>query len=486
MRLPSILLVAVAACIAPVAAVADPPNEPVSEAESTAARIDELIGRYAVQGRFQGSVLVALDGEVVYRKGFGLADIERGLDNTPETRHRIGSLAKAFTAAIILQLVDEGRLDLDAPIADSLPAFRADHAARITLHHLLSHTSGVGGTSPDRNDRERQRPYTPDEVVQLANVSGLLHEPGWRYRYSNIGYNLLAAIIEQTEGKPFDAVLRERILDPLGMRATGLVSSDPNPQDRSSVYDRMSWGETEEAPQLDEMLAIGADGMYSTVDDLYRWNRAVAGDELLSAESRARMLVHGSGNSRYGWGIGTYADGDGGVGTLVYGYGGTRGAATLTYRLVDDRHQIVLLSNIRQNPLTQIATNIARVLVGVPVNPVAPPLKPLYEVLVGRGVEAAVERFAGKPDLPPEMAINQLGYQLMNRGRLDAAIRVFQFNVEAYPEAWNTYDSLAEGYMEAGDYLTAVKFYNLSLDLNPGNANGMMMLQRLESRPGPF
>ncbi len=486
MRLPCILLVAVAACIAPVTAVADPPRAGAPAADSPAARIDEVIRGYADHGRFQGSVLVALDGEVVYRKGFGLADVERDIDNTPETRHRIGSLAKAFTAAIILQLVDEGRLDLDAPITGALPAFRADHAERVTLHHLLSHTSGVGVTTPDRSDSERHRPYTPDEVVRLTNFSGLLHEPGSRYRYSSLGYNLLAAIIEQTEGKPFEAVLRERILDPLGMRATGLVSSDPNPQGRSLSYDRMMWGETEEAPQLDESFVIGARGMYSTVDDLYRWNRAVGGDELLTAESRTRMLLHGSSKSRYGWGIDTYAFGDGAAGTLVYGYGGTRGAATLTFRLLDDRHLIVLLGNIRQIPLTQIAMNITRVLVGMPVDPAAPPLKPLYEVLVERGVDAAVERFAGKRDLPPEMEINRLGYQLMNRGRLDAAIRVFQFNVKAYPAAWNTYDSLAEGYMEAGDYLTAVKYYNLSLDLNPGNANGEMMLQRLEARPGPF
>jgi hypothetical protein len=354
------------------------------------------------------------------------------------------------------------------------------------LHHLLSHTSGVGSSSPDRTDIQRQGPYTPGEVVQLANVAGLLREPGSQYRFSNVGYSLLAAIIEHKEGKSFDAVLRERILDPLQMRATGLVSSDTNPQDRSTSYDYMSWGETVEAPQLDESFAIGARGMYSTVDDMYRWDRAVCGDELLSAESRTRMLLHGSGNSRYGWGIGTYADGDGGEGTLVYGYSGARGAAAGLFRLVDDRHQIVLLGNFRALPLTEIATNITRVLVGVPANPVAPPLKPLYDILVTRGVDAAIERFAGKSDLPPELSINQLGYQLMNRGRLEAAIRVFQFNVKAYPEAWNTYDSLAEGYMEAGDYLTAVKFYNLSLDLNPGNANGKMMLQRLESRPGPF
>jgi hypothetical protein len=184
--------------------------------------------------------------------------------------------------------------------------------------------------------------------------------------------------------------------------------------------------------------------------------------------------------------MGTYTTADGGEGTLAFSYSGVRGAASVTLRLVDDGHLVVLLGNIRQVPLAELATNVANVLVGATVTAPTPPLKPLYDILVGDGVDAAVKRFAGKPDLPPELAINALGYELMNRGRLDEAIRVFQFNVRAYPEAWNTYDSLAEAYMNAGDYLTAERYYNLSLELNPGNNNGKMMLQRLEARPGPF
>ncbi len=486
MRRTRVLVLAVAACTASGVTHADPPDAPAPVSDSTAARIDEIIQVYTGQGRFQGSVLVARDGEVIYRKAFGSADIDRGIDNTPETRHRIGSIAKVFTAAIILQLVDEGRLELHTAIAAYLPAFRRDFAERITLHNLLSHRSGVRSEPQGRIDRERDTPFTLDDLVQLANASGLLFDPGTRYRYSDIGYNLLAAIIEQTEGKPFDVVLRERILDPLGMRDTGLVYLDPNPQDRATSYNRMSWGETDRVPNFDESFAVGAGGMYSTVDDLYRWCQALDGSALLSARSRTRMLTPDSGNRSYGWGSGAFEKGDGTESTLAYAYSGIRGAASVMFRLADERHLVVLLGNIRQIPLAEIATNLTSLLVGAPISAVAPPLKPLYEVLVTEGVDAAVKRFAGKPELPPEMAINQLGYELMNRDRLDVAIRVFQFNVEAYPKRWNTYDSLAEAYMNAGDYLTAVRFYNLSLDLNPRNANGKRMLQRLESRPGPF
>ncbi len=462
------------------AAGADPPPD------ATIARIDEVLRAYADRGRFQGSALVATDGEVVYRRGFGPANVERGIPNTPGTRHRIAWLATAFTAAIILQLADEGRLDPDDTIAKYLPAYRSDYAERITLHHLLGHTSGIPGRSQDRALEQYRAEYTLDDLVKLANRSGLQFAPGARYRYSVSGYNLLAAVIVHETGKPFEQVLRERILDPLGMRDTGLVRRPVSPENHASGYDQLLWGELEAAPDINESFAVGAGGMYSTVEDLYRWDRALDGDELLSEASRIRMFTPGLGGVGYGWRIGSYAGADGRSNTLISAYGETSGAAAVMVRLIEDRHLIVLLGNIGQVPRREMVTNLTNVLVGLPVKPITPSLKPLYEVLVNQGLDAAIERFAGSPDLPTENLVNQLGYQLMGRGRLTTAIRVFQFNVAAYPKAWNTYDSLAEAYMQAGDHLTAVEYYNRSLELNPGNSNGRMMLRRLSQQPGPF
>ena len=461
-------------------AVADPGPD------ARVARIDEVLRAYAERGRFQGSVLVAIDGEVVYRKGFGAANVERGISNTPGTRHRIAWLGTAFTAAIILQLAEEARLDPGETIAKYLPAYRSDHAERITLHHLLGHTSGIPGRPRDWALKQYRAEYTLDDLVELANHSGLQFPPGGRYRYSVNGYNLLAAIVVRETGMPFEQVLRERILDPLGMRGTGLVGHGVSPENHASGYDQLLWGELNAAPQINESFAVGAGGMYSTVEDLYLWDRALAGDELLTEASRARMFGAGLGGVGYGWRVGRYTDAGGRSKTLNSAYGETSGAAAVMVRLVEDRHLIVLLGNIRQVPRREIVGNLTAVLVGLPVTPVTPPLRPLYEVLRDDGLGAAIERFAGSAELPTENLVNQLGYELMRRGRLNTAIRVFQFNVAAYPQAWNTYDSLAEGYMEAGDYLTAVEYYNRSLQLNPGNGNGTMMLQRLSRRPGPF
>ncbi len=483
MRSGAVCLIALIVCGLSIAAMADPPDP---ETNPTAARIDEVMRAYAERGRFQGSVLVASDGEVVYRRGFGPANVASGIPNTPETRHRIAWLGTAFTAAIILQLADEGRLDPDDAIAKYLPAYRSDYAERITLHHLLGHTSGIPGRQQDWVLKQYRAEYTLDDLVELANVAGLQFAPGGRYRYSINGYNLLAAIIAHETGKPFEQVLRERILEPAGMRDTGLLRHDVSPRNHASRYNQLLWGELEAAPDINESYAVGAGGMYSTVEDLYRWDRALNGDELISKASRERMFTPGLDSVGYGWRIGSYADADGRSNTLISAYGETSGAAAVMVRLVEDRHLIVLLGNIREVPRREIVTNLTNVLVGLPAKPITPPLKPLYEVLVDQGLDAAVERFAGSPDLPTENLVNQLGYELMRRGRLNTAIRVFQFNVAAYPQAWNTYDSLAEGYMEAGDYLTAVEYYNRSLQLNPGNGNGRMMLLRLSRRPGPF
>ena len=347
--------------------VAAAPGDPPPDA--TVAKIDELLRVYADRGRFQGSALVATDGEIVYRKGFGLADVESGIPNTPTTRHRIAWLGTAFTAAIILQLADEGRLDPDETIAKYLPSYRSDYAERITLDHLLGHTSGIPGSPPDWARKQFRAEYTLDDLVNLANRSGLQFAPGGRYHYSTNGYNLLAAIIEHETGKPFEQVLRERILVPAGMGDTGLVRHDVSPENIASGYNRRLWGDLEAAARINESYAVGAGGMYSTVEDLYRWDRALAGDELLSEASRARMFTPGRGGVGYGWRVGGYSDADGRINTLISVYGETSGATAVMVRLVEDRHLIVLLGNVRPVPRMEIVTNLTNVLLGLPVGP---------------------------------------------------------------------------------------------------------------------
>lgn len=451
-------------------------------------RIDQLMHKNHALGQFQGAVLVAMRGEVIYRKAFGLANVEWNLPNTPQTKYRIASHGKGFTAVLIMQLVEQGLLDLHTPIARYLPAYRKDNGQKITLHHLLSHTSGIPGVPQEWIDTNYRNPYTLAQLVELANQAQLQFEPGTKFVYCNNGYNLLAAIIENVTGKTYVQVLHDRILDPLGMADTGLVKHRPILKGRAANYDRMFWGAQVNAEYMDETFAVGAGGMYSTVDDMFKWDRALHGETLLSQKSKQIMYTPGLSNSGYGCAIGRYVKGDGSTHTFVIAMGGTNGAASVSFRLLDDEHFIVALGNIRQIPQGRLASNITNILVDIPVNPIPKPLdNKLHRMVIDQGLEAALEQYRGMlardvPGLPRETRINQMGYQLLRYGRVTDAVRLFQFNTRAYPDSWNAYDSLGEALVAAGDCDSAIRNYQKSLELNPENNTGRQTLKRLQEQ----
>lgn len=465
-----------------------------------AQRISDLLDVYYDNGQFQGTAIVAVDGEVIFRKSFGLANIEWDIPNTPDTKFHIASHGKQFTAAIILRLAEENLLDLQVPISRYIPEFRKDIADRITIHHLLTHTSGRARVAPEWEESHYRDPFTLDDAISLANKLELEFEPGARSSYSNLGFSLLGAIVQNVTNQPYEEVLHERILKPLGMHDTGLVKQGPILKHHASNNNRLLWGDFVNAPYQDESFAVGAGGLYSTVDDMLKWHEGLFGDQVLTQESKALMFARHIDSNGYGCAVGAYVKGDGsGPNTLVFGMGGTSGAASVSFRLVDDRTSIILLGNIRQIPQGQIASNITNILVGISVNPIpVSSIAAFYSRLMeedhatvladyrvalnsqSRSNESANER--GQADFPPQDEINQLGYQLLGVGRVEDAIRVFQFNVAAFPESWNAYDSLGEAYALADQHSKAIESYRKSVELNPANTSGIEALRRLEAK----
>ena len=465
-----------------------------------AQRISDLLDLYHDNGQFQGTAIVAVDGDTIFRKSFGLANIQWDIPNTPDTKYHIASHGKQFTAAIILQLAEEKLLDLQAPISRYIPEFRKDIADRITIHHLLTHTSGMARVLPEWEESNYRDPFTLDDTIKLANKLELESEPGARSSYSNLGFNLLAAIVQNVTKQSYEEVLHERILKPLGMHDTGLVKRGPILKHHASTYNRLLWGEFVNAPYQDESFAVGAGGLYSTVDDMLKWHEGLFGDRVLTQQSKALMFQRHIDNNGYGCAVGAYVKGDGsGPNTLVFGMGGTSGAASVSFRLVDDRISIILLGNIRQIPQGQIASNITNILVDISVNPIPVSSIPAfyarlmkedhatvladYRVALdsrSRSKELANER--GQVEFPQEGEINQLGYQLLGVGRLEDAIRVFQFNVAAFPESWNAYDSLGEAYALGDHHSKAIESYRKSIEMNPANTTGIEALRRLEAK----
>ena len=181
--------------------------------------IDGLLKQYYDYGQFNGSVLVADKGKIIYEKGFGMANMEWAIANQPDTKFRIGSITKQFTAALVLQLVEEGKIKLDAKLTDYLTDYRKDTGDKVTIHQLLNHTSGIPSYTDNREFfREHSRdPYGVADFVKKFASGDLEFEPGSKFSYNNSGYTLLGAIIEKVTGKSYETVLTERILKPLGM-----------------------------------------------------------------------------------------------------------------------------------------------------------------------------------------------------------------------------------------------------------------------------
>jgi CubicO group peptidase (beta-lactamase class C family) len=328
--------------------------------------IETLLTGYNDIGVFNGAALVAENGRVIFKKGFGLADFEWKIPNTSDTKFRIGSLTKSFTAALVLQLVEAGTLRLDTKLADALPYYRKDTGARITLQQLLNHTSGIPAYTglPNFVKEISRDPYGVREFALKFCSGELEFEPGERFRYNNSGYFLLGAILEQATGKSYPQLLEERILKPLGMSGSGYDQSGPLLEKRARGYEKSPAG-VRNADYLDMSLPFAAGGLYSTVEDLYLWDQAFYGEKVLKERSKQLMFTPGLEQYGYGWGIRKEALGPDKSERLTIGHpGGINGFSTLFIRLPEDRHLVVLLNNTGGTNLRAIFEGIVAILYG--------------------------------------------------------------------------------------------------------------------------
>jgi D-alanyl-D-alanine carboxypeptidase len=323
--------------------------------------IREVIRKEAPQ--FSGTVLVTRAGKVLGRGSFGLANRAWSVPNANDTRFKIASITKLFTSVIALQLHDEGKLALDVPIATYLPACGGELGAKVTVHHLLNHTSGMRDVAAvaSMEDAIRhgidlyQRPYTVDELVAKFCSAPVVSAPGAAFNYNNGEYIVLGRMIEAIEGRPFKDVLARRILQPLGMRDAGVVRQERViPRLAETYFTRdPAAGLTNDLPVYNEnWYAAGA--MYSTAPDLRRFADALFGHRLLREETLALLLRPGL--DKYGYGAWIYEDTIAGKKyTSVMRPGQIMGANTVLYHVIEANLTIVILSNTDQSNVDALA-----------------------------------------------------------------------------------------------------------------------------------
>jgi CubicO group peptidase (beta-lactamase class C family) len=463
-------------------------------ATQKAAKFDEVMALASKYQTFNGAVLVAENGKVIYKKGFGLANMEWNIPNTPETRFRLGSITKQFTATLILQLVEQGKIKLDGKLSDYLPDYRKDVGEKVTIHQLLTHTSGIPSYTglPGFIRDVSRNPYTVDEFVKKFASNDLEFEPGSKFSYNNSGYFLLGAIIEKITGRPYEQVIKEKIFEPLGMKNSGYDHAATILEKRASGYIKTRDGYLN-APYLDMSLPYAAGSLYSTVEDLFLWDQALYTDRLLSEQSKAVMYKPYLQNYAYGWVITKAKLGSGPETVTSIGHnGGINGFNTLLVRYPEQRNLIVLLDNTSQGAsLDRLAGELTNILYNQPYSlPRMPLAETLLKTIQDQGIAAGVAQYrdlkAKQPNVYDftEPQLNQLGYQLLQTNKRKEAIEIFKLNVEAYPQSANVYDSLGEAYMVEGNNEQAIVNYKKSLELNPQSPSGALALKRLTS-PAP-
>lgn len=345
-----------------VGAQGSPEDKPVKH-------IDRYLTAWAEMGRFSGNVLLAKNGKIVFRKSYGMANLDQGVPNRQDTVFRIGSMTKPFTALAVLQLEERGLLKLEDPLVGYLPetpgAWRA-----VTLHHLLTHTSGVPDISKVSAYHDYGDPLRIERALETLADAPLQFEPGSRFAYSNSGYMLLGRVIEKVSGKKYEEYLVENVFRPSGMVNSGLGRAGLALKHGAAGY-VVGDGKLVNAIDDDMMGPFSAGGLYSTVDDLLRFDQALYTEKLLKRAAIEKAMApqvrcvfpppFDDPNAFYshGWVVSNV----GGHKSVSHG-GWVSGFISEFTRYPDDRSVMIVLGNIEAPHMAVITRKVNRILWG--------------------------------------------------------------------------------------------------------------------------
>ncbi len=355
---------------------------PPDAAAATAATIDRYLTARTELGRFNGVVLVAKDNQVIFRKGYGFADIERKIPYTPETRHEVASITKMFTSMAALMLRDKGKLKLKNSICsyieDCPEAWKP-----VTVQNLMRHTSGI----PDYEEKLELfsprhvefmiKPDVTDIIYADAKKLPLDFKPGEKFHYSNTAYIILSRIVEKVSGTPYNKFVEKNILKPAGMNASGMMNYRKPPERLAAGYGGVTvpWDKflpgisiadlgAKKVPQISLQAPAGDAALYSTVDDLYKWSVIMdAKNEnarLVSAKTAQEVFTPGLENYGYGWFI------DSVFGKRYSHTGGLPGYISDFTKLPEKNMTVVVFSNIETMRTSRVRRDVTAIALGLP------------------------------------------------------------------------------------------------------------------------
>ncbi|QDK79403.1 serine hydrolase [Spirosoma sp. KCTC 42546] len=457
------------------------------QAQSKPERLDQLMKSYHQFNMFDGSVLVAENGKVIYKQAFGMANREWNIANTTDTKFMLGSVSKPLTAILVLIQVQKGLLDLDKTIADYIPEFSKNNGSRIKIKQLLNHTSGIPNYDiiNDFFPRISRQYFTREEYIKLYKDSSLVFTPGTNYYYSSWGYFTLGYIMERVTGKSYAQLMKDDIFDKIGMSHSGSYAHTQIVAQRASGYDYSLGGFTS-ADFRDQSNTMGTGDLYSTVDDLFNLHLAITNNSLLNKTLTDQMFTPGIRPWRYGFGWFNQQFKYTATDSVFTNYhlGMTEGFLSFLIRIPETNSLIIFLCNSTPTHFFGITSNLMRILYDKPVALKQPVHKVLETLLATQHAQKAIDDYKRmKADTSRYyidwLAMDQLGNQLVTLKRYEDARLIFENNVTEFPGRDIALVSLAKTYEALHRKKDAIATYQKAIAVNPTNEEAKNRLKTL-------
>lgn len=448
--------------------------------------------------QFNGNVLVAEKGKVIFEKSLGIADMSTGRWHNSITSFPIASITKSFVSVGILQLMEQGKLKLDDPVGLYLDGFPYQN---VTIKQMLSHTSGL----PQRNrifelfmSKHLGRVFTNADIMPTLNSEKipLDFNPGEGFDYNNMNFNLLVLVIEKLSGLSFKDYLDKYIYKPAGLTSTSLSNfyrrEDENFCERyqPTAYFLDDYARADTMARNMHMFRFNLHGhgdIISNTRDLLKYSIALQNGKLLKKTSLDLLftpvaLKTGKINAE-NYSLGLIIEQDDKYGKIVWHDGILPGCRSILYMNITTGQTIIMVDNMNHDAVPY-ARDVMKILHN---GKVKPPLlsgaKAIYSSLSNKtkeikAITAAIQADSKKYYLSEE-ELNLLGYTLLGEGRNDKALYIFELNTSLFPQSWNVFDSYGEALLSLGRKDEAINMYRKSIALNPDNKNGKKVLEQM-------
>lgn len=457
-------------------------------AQSKKEKLSTIMQAYHRYNMFDGAVLVAENGKVIYKDAFGQANREWNIPNRTDTKFMIGSISKPLTATLVLIQVQKGLLRLDKTIADYIPDFKNKPAAAITIRQLLSHTSGLPNYDiiKDFFPRISRQQFSREDYIKVYMDSALLFPPGSSYFYSSWGYFTLGYIMEKVTGKTYAQLMSDDIFKKAGMTNSGSYYHTQIVGNRATGYD-YSFGGYTTGDFRDQSNTMGTGDIYSTVEDMFKFHMALADNSLLNQSLTAEMFTPGIRPAQYGYGWFNkqfkYTATDSVASSFHLGM--TEGFISFMRRIPSTNSMVVILCNSSPTDFFGITGNLFKVLYNKPVNLKEPVHKKMETLISKLGVVKTLEEYKRmKADTAHYyidwISMNFIADQLLNLKRYEDAKLIAENNVSEFPDKDLVLYTMGNIYLALNRKENAIQFYKRTLQITPTYEEAKNKLKELE------